>query len=199
MKPLSVECLPLFMHNKLSTGAVNTGFWRKVSIVIVLVLFYGTISCETTYPNQILDHSTGLESWTAQATTCTEASVAVAATQKIDELGNIGDDRSFLSLKVIFLRVATLTGSVTLFVSNHPRQSDSHYLSLRCFPNSNRAPPDDIVTTGLSDKYKRKGEHVCVNHYQLLGKSACTKPKRLEKTPKILENLKIRWRLRSFK
>ena len=110
-----------------------------------------------------------------------------AATQKIDELGNIGDDRSFLSLKVIFLRVATLTGSVTLFVSNHPRQSDSHYLSLRCFPNSNRAPPDDIVTTGLSDKYKRKAcEHVCVNHYQLLGKSACTQPKRLEKTPKIL-------------
>ena len=151
------------------------------------------------YPNQIFNLSTGLESWTAQATTCTEAVVAVAATQKIDELGNIGDDRSFLSLKVIFLRVATLTGSVTLFVSNHPRQSDSHYLSLRCFPNSNRAPPDDIVTTGLSDKYKRKGEHVCVNHYQLLGKSACTKPKRLEKTPKILENLKIRWRLRSFK
>ena len=47
---------PFFMHNKLSTGAVNTGFWRKVSIVIVLVLFYDTISCETTYPNQILDH-----------------------------------------------------------------------------------------------------------------------------------------------
>ena len=77
-----------------------------MSIVIVLVLFYGTISCETTYPNQILYLSTGLESWTAQATTCTEA---VAATQKIDELGNIGDDRSFLSLKVIFcsLQVAT--------------------------------------------------------------------------------------------
>ena len=51
------------------------------------------------------------------------------------------------------------------------------------------------VTTGLSDKYKRKGMwRVYVNHYQLLGKSACTKTKRLEKTPKILENLKIRWR-----
>ena len=65
-----------------------------------------------------------------------QSSRGIAATQKIDELGNIGDDRSFLSLKVIFLRVATLTGSVTLFVSNHPRQSDSHYLSFTVSQNS---------------------------------------------------------------
>jgi hypothetical protein len=39
------------------------------------------------------------------------------------------------------------------------------------------------VTTGLSDKLtNEKGMwRVYVNHYQLLGKSACTKPKRLEK------------------
>ena len=137
MKPLSIEC----PHFSWMINCIQV-LWILVFIVIALLLFYDTISCETTYPNQILDHSTGLEYWTAQATACTEAVAVVAATQKINELGDIGDDCSFLSLKVIFLRVATLTGSVTLFVSNHPRQSDSHYLSLRCFPNSNRAPPD---------------------------------------------------------
>ena len=58
----------------------------------------------------------------------------------MDELGNIGDDRSFLSLKVIFCsRVANGVhrySNVTLFVSNHPRQSDSHYLSFTVSQNS---------------------------------------------------------------